>query len=118
MGAHVIHIGRSGPRVDRRRAPLGATIDLRGLTALIYPRGMEDEPERDLGGPVSGADLRAALATHGPPDADRAAFAEAVPADARFASLEEVARACPPERAGLRPGAFTAVLGPLFGEFE
>ncbi|MCU0306230.1 MAG: hypothetical protein MUE51_00385 [Thermoleophilia bacterium] len=69
-------------------------------------------------GPVTGGDVRAALAAFGPPGADVAALDAAVPPEAEFASLDDLARACPPGRIGLRPGAFAALFGPLFGEFE
>ena len=36
----------------------------------------------------------------------------------RFGSLEELRRAVPPERIGLSLGAYRALFGPLFGEFE
>ena len=43
---------------------------------------------------------------------------EWIAADSEFADLDELTRACPPERIGLSPGAFAALFAPLFGEFE
>jgi hypothetical protein len=51
-------------------------------------------------------------------DVDEDAFEAWVEADARFGTLDELEAACPPERVGLTPGAFAALFGPLFGEFE
>jgi hypothetical protein len=67
---------------------------------------------------ITGADIHAQL-RHLGPGAYEAELAEAwIPADARFVSVEQVEQACPPERIGLSPGGFAALLGPLFGEFE
>ncbi len=67
---------------------------------------------------IAGRDVRA-LARHlgsGTVDPD---LVEAwVAVDAQFAGLADLARACPPERIGLSPGVFSALFGPLFGEFE
>jgi hypothetical protein len=76
------------------------------------------DPALDPDRPVTGRDLRAALDAFGPPDADRAAFRDAVAADAVFRSLAELRDACPPGRAGLSPGRYAALFEPLFGEFE
>lgn len=67
---------------------------------------------------ISGADIHAQL-RHLGPGAYEAELAEAwIDADARFISVEDVEAVCPPERIGLSPGAFAALIGPLFGEFE
>lgn len=67
---------------------------------------------------IVGADVHAVLRRLGP-GAYEADLAEAwIPADAVFTSVEQIEMACPPERIGLSPGAFHALLGPLFGEFE
>jgi hypothetical protein len=68
--------------------------------------------------PILGADVHAALRTLGP-GAYEAELAEAwIADDAVFWSVEEIEAHCPPERIGLSGGAFAALLGPLFGEFE
>ena len=68
--------------------------------------------------PIVGADVHAALRSLGP-GAYEADLAEAwIADDDVFNSVEELETACPPERIGLSPGAFAALLGPLFGEFE
>ena len=68
--------------------------------------------------PICGADVHAILRRLGP-GAYEAELAEAwIDDDAGFTSLEELEAHCPPERLGLSPGAFAALLGPLFGEFE
>jgi hypothetical protein len=68
--------------------------------------------------PISGADVHAALRALGP-GASQAELAEAwIAEDALFTSVEEIEAHCPPERIGLSSGAFHALLGPLFGEFE
>lgn len=67
---------------------------------------------------ISGRDVLAAVRGAGGRDADLAALREAVAPDAVFASYEDLARACPPERIGLSSGAHAALFGPLFGEFE
>lgn len=68
--------------------------------------------------PILGADVHAALRTLGP-GAYEAELAEAwIAADDVFLSIEEIEAHCPPERIGLSNGAFAALLGPLFGEFE
>lgn len=74
------------------------------------------DDDRDDG--VAGADVLAALEVFGPPGADVAGMTARVRPQARFRSLDDLARACPPAAAGLRPGAFTALFAPLFGEFE
>jgi hypothetical protein len=67
---------------------------------------------------VVGADIHAILRSLGP-GAYEADLAEAwIDEDEAFSSVEEVEARCPPERIGLSPGAFLALLGPLFGEFE
>jgi hypothetical protein len=67
---------------------------------------------------ITARDIEAALRhIGGQPDAADAFWAW-VDDDAIFASLEEVEAVCPPERIGLAAGAFAAILGPLFGEFE
>jgi hypothetical protein len=70
------------------------------------------------GRPIFGRDLQAALRSFGPEGADAAALRAAVPDDVAVASYEELARACPPQRLGLTSGAYAALFGPLFGEFE
>jgi hypothetical protein len=60
----------------------------------------------------------AALRSLGPPGADPDALAAWVGDDEAFWSLEELERACPPERVGLTSGAYASLFGPLFGEFE
>lgn len=68
--------------------------------------------------PIFGADIHATLRRLGP-GAYEAELAEAwIAADDVFTSVEEIEVRCPPERIGLSPGAFHALLGPLFGEFE
>jgi hypothetical protein len=68
--------------------------------------------------PIFGADVHAILRSLGP-GAYEADLAEAwIGGDDVFSSVEELEAACPPERIGLSPGAFVALLGPLFGEFE
>ncbi len=68
--------------------------------------------------PIVGADIHAVLRTLGP-GAYEAELAEAwIPENECFWSVEQIAAACPPERIGLSTGAFAALLGPLFGEFE
>lgn len=67
---------------------------------------------------IHGRDLQAALRSFGPEGADAAALREAIPDHAAVGSYEELARAAPPERLGLTPGAHAALFGPLFGEFE
>jgi hypothetical protein len=68
--------------------------------------------------PISGADVHAILRSLGP-GAYEADLAEAwIADDDVFTSIEALEAACPPERIGLSPGAFAALLGPLFGEFE
>lgn len=62
--------------------------------------------------------MLAALAAFGAARGDRNAVRAAVAPDDAFADYEELARACPPERAGLTPGEHAALFGPLFGEFE
>ncbi len=63
-------------------------------------------------------DVHAAIRTFAG-DADAAGLAEAwIDAAAEFTTLDEVEAHCPPERIGLSPGRFVAVVGPLFGEFE
>ena len=69
------------------------------------------------GRPIHGADVRAAMAQAARPGAD-AALRAAVREEDVFLTLEELAAACPPERIGLAPGAYAALFGPLFGEFE
>jgi hypothetical protein len=68
--------------------------------------------------PIVGADIHATLRSLGP-GAYEAGLAEAwIAEDDVFSSVEEIESRCPPERIGLSPGAFHALLGPLFGEFE
>ena len=38
--------------------------------------------------------------------------------DDHVETYEELVERCPPERVGLTPGAYVAIVGPLFGEFE
>lgn len=70
------------------------------------------------GRPIHGADVRAAMAQAARAGADAAALRAAVREEDVFLTLEELAGACPPERIGLSPGAYAALFGPLFGEFE
>lgn len=67
---------------------------------------------------ITGRDVHAALRAFGAERGDADALRAAVPPDAVFDDYEALARACPPERAGLTPGAHAALFGPLFGEFE
>lgn len=67
---------------------------------------------------ISGHDVLAAVRGAAGAGADIAALRAAVPPDALFASYEDLADACPPERLGLTPGAHAALFTPLFGEFE
>ena len=68
--------------------------------------------------PILGADVHAILRKLGPGEYE-AELAEAwIDEDDVFSSVEEIEARCPPERIGLSPGAFHALLGPLFGEFE
>lgn len=67
---------------------------------------------------ITGADVLAALRTAPGARPDAAVLAATVRPDAVFGSYEELARACPPARIGLTPGAHAAALAPLFGEFE
>lgn len=71
-----------------------------------------------LDGPITGADLVAALRELGPVHADPELLEAWIDADASFDSLAEFERECPPERIGLSEGAYAAVFAPLFGEFE
>lgn len=67
---------------------------------------------------ITGADIHAQLRHLGPGEYE-AELAEAwISENARFVSVEQIEAACPPERIGLSAGAFAALLGPLFGEFE
>jgi hypothetical protein len=67
---------------------------------------------------ITASDIEAALRhIGGQPDAADA-FAAWVDDEATFTNLEAVEAVCPPERIGLAPGAFAAILEPLFGEFE
>jgi hypothetical protein len=67
---------------------------------------------------ISGRDVHAALVTALPARGDAPALRAAIAPDAVFESYEALVEACPPERAGLTPGAHAALFGPLFGEFE
>lgn len=67
---------------------------------------------------ISGRDLHAALSHLRPARGDPAALRADVSPDQVFESYEDFARACPPARIGLTPGAHAALFGPLFGEFE
>lgn len=67
---------------------------------------------------ISGADVHAVLRSLGP-GAYEADLAEAwIAGHDLFSSVEQIEAHCPPERIGLSRGAFHALLGPLFGEFE
>jgi len=68
--------------------------------------------------PIFGCDIHAQLRHQGPPDADIGALEAWVDEEDFFYTVDELAAACPPERIGLRPGAFASVFGPLFGELE
>lgn len=72
-----------------------------------------------MGGPttVRGDDAHAACRRFGR-DADCTALEAWVAEDDTFTCLEQLEAACPPERIGLSAGAFAALFGPLFGEFE
>lgn len=67
---------------------------------------------------ITGDDVLAALRAPGGERVDARALRDAVAPDDRFASYEELARACPPAALGLSSGAHAAVFAPLFGEFE
>lgn len=67
---------------------------------------------------ITGRDVHAALHTFGEERSDMAGLRAAIAPDDVFDSYEALARACPPERIGLTPGAHAALFGPLFGEFE
>lgn len=71
-----------------------------------------------LAGPVRGIDVIATLRELGPPDADPDLIEAWLDPDMSFDSLAELERECPPERIGLSEGAYAALFGPLFGEFE
>ena len=70
------------------------------------------------GRPITGRDVHAALLVLGGERGDMAVLRATIGPDSEFADYEALARACPPERIGLTPGAHAAVFGPLFGEFE
>lgn len=70
------------------------------------------------GRPISGRDVHAALTHAHPERGDPVALRAAIAPDDLFDSYEALARACPPERIGLSPGAHAALFAPLFGEFE
>lgn len=67
---------------------------------------------------ITGRDIHAALAAFGADRGDLDALRGAVAPDDAFADYEDLLRACPPDRAGLTAGAYAALFGPLFGEFE
>jgi hypothetical protein len=67
---------------------------------------------------ISSRDVIAAMERFGAGRGDPEALREAMGAGRRFGSLEELRRAVPPERIGLSLGAYRALFGPLFGEFE
>lgn len=69
------------------------------------------------GRPITGRDVHAALAAFGGDRGDPDALRAVAPDDA-FDDYAALARACPPERAGLTPGEHAALFAPLFGEFE
>jgi hypothetical protein len=71
-----------------------------------------------LDGPVSGADVIAALARFGPDDVDPGLVEARIDPQMRFADEEALERECPPERIGLSEGAYRALLAALFGEAE
>jgi len=67
---------------------------------------------------ITGRDVHAVLRTLGP-GAYEAELAEAwIAEDDAFTTVEDLALHCPPERIGMSGGAFAALIGPLFGEFE
>ena len=62
--------------------------------------------------------MHAALAAFGAGRGDPEAVRAAVAPDDAFEDYADLARACPPERAGLTRGEHAALFAPLFGEFE
>lgn len=70
------------------------------------------------GRPITGLDVHAAARRLGGGVVDSSTVERWIAADAAFEDLDDLARACPPERIGLTPGAYAALFGPLFGEFE
>jgi hypothetical protein len=70
------------------------------------------------GRPITGSDVRATLERFGPPGADLDELRRRVPEDAVYFSYEELARAYPPEAAGLSSGLHVALFQALFNEFE
>jgi len=71
-----------------------------------------------LDGPVTGADVIAALVRLGPEDVDAGLVEAWIDPAMRFPTPEALARECPPERIGLSEGAYAAVVAALFGEAE
>ena len=67
---------------------------------------------------ITGRDVHAALAMFAADRGDLAALRDAVAPGDAFDDYEDLLRACPPARAGLTPGEYAALFGPLFGEFE
>ncbi len=67
--------------------------------------------------PVFGCDVRAALERFGSPEA-AGLIGAWLADDDHVETYEELVERCPPERVGLTPGAYVAIVGPLFGEFE
>lgn len=100
-----------------------AAREQRQATAIGWRRDAIRWPAATLGlvdfaRQIHGSDIHAVL-RHLGPGAYESDLAEAwIDEDAVFTSIEEVSAACPPERIGLSPGAFAALLAPLFGEFE
>ena len=67
---------------------------------------------------ISSRDVVAAMERFGGGRGDLDALRRAVTPGQRFGSYDELLRAVPPERIGLSLGAYHALFGPLFGEFE
>jgi hypothetical protein len=67
---------------------------------------------------ISARDVVAAMERFGGGRGDLEALRRAVAPGQWFGSYEELLRAVPPERIGLRLVAYQALFGPLFGEFE
>lgn len=82
--------------------PVGGAATLGGVT---------DPPT------VRGCDAHALCRRFGR-GADCEALEAWVGEDDAFTSLEDLEAACPPERIGLGAGAYAALFGPLFAEFE
>ncbi len=67
---------------------------------------------------IRAEDLLAQLRQRGPAHADPAPLERMASAGASVRSLSEFELLCPAERIGISRGAYVALFGPLFGEFE